>query len=112
MINYSNPQLFLSLREFRIMPVSLFSMQLHTIWYFFCYKKLFLQLFPWEKHIVLHMAGPQKLSCHTGFLALMAQYVSFDYNILILIYIATQENHSLSKNHLSTNYMLDIVSRF
>lgn len=71
LINYSNPQLLLILREFRIMPVSLFSMQLHTICYFlFCYKKLFLQLFPWEKHTVLHMAGPQKLSCYTGFFLL------------------------------------------
>lgn len=37
--------------------------------------------------------------------------MNFDYQLLILIYIAAQRNHSLSKYALHMDYMLDTVSR-
>ena len=37
--------------------------------------------------------------------------MNFDYQLLRLIYIAAQRNHSLSKYALHMDYMLDNVSR-
>lgn len=54
----------------------------------------------------------KKLPCYNGFLALMGQYMNFDYQLLRLIYIAAQSNHSFSsKDAQHMDYMLDNVSR-
>lgn len=41
----------------------------------------------------------------------MGQYMNFDYQLLRLIYIAAQSNHSSSKDAQHMDYMLDNVSR-